>query len=169
MLIFLPFTSKLEPRNSFIKTASYANSERGRYPIWQSLDHPNFLPGSRVTVCDPSRHFCWPVKDDLEFDIEWFFVKSRDSFRRRMKNEVTSVVRSMYQNIAIPEPSTDFFFPRWHSNPLFRGSYSNWLPSFYIEHLDNWGRTLVGFTLLEKPQAENISAGFILLQGERYI
>ena len=47
-----------------------------------------------------------------------------------------SVVRSMFPNVAVPEP-TDFFFPRWHSNPLFRGSYSNWPPSFYIEHLDN--------------------------------
>ena len=47
-----------------------------------------------------------------------------------------SVVRSMFPNITVPEP-TDFFFPRWHSNPLFRGSYSNWPPSFYIKHLDN--------------------------------
>ena len=28
--------------------AIYADSERGRYPIWQSLDHPNFLPGSGI-------------------------------------------------------------------------------------------------------------------------
>jgi polyamine oxidase len=53
-----------------------------------------------------------------------------------VKNEVMSVVRSMFPNVTIPEP-TDFFFPRWNSNPLFRGSYSNWPPSFYIEHLDN--------------------------------
>jgi len=42
----------------------------------------------------------------------------------------------MFPNVTVPEP-TDFFFPRWHSNPLFRGSYSNWPPSFYIKHLDN--------------------------------
>ena len=28
--------------------ALYADKERGRYPIWQSLDHVNFLPGSGV-------------------------------------------------------------------------------------------------------------------------
>jgi len=28
--------------------AVYADSERGRYPIWQSLDHPKFLPGSGI-------------------------------------------------------------------------------------------------------------------------
>ena len=28
--------------------AIYADSERGRYPVWQSLDHPNFFPGSGI-------------------------------------------------------------------------------------------------------------------------
>jgi len=46
------------------------------------------------------------------------------------------IVRSMFPNVTVPEP-TDFFFPRWHSNPLFRGSYSNWPPSFSTQHLDN--------------------------------
>jgi len=26
----------------------YADSERGRYPIWQNLDHPNYFPGSKI-------------------------------------------------------------------------------------------------------------------------
>jgi len=26
----------------------YADHERGRYPVWQSLDHPNFFPGSGI-------------------------------------------------------------------------------------------------------------------------
>jgi polyamine oxidase len=46
--------------------AIYADSERGRYPVWQSLDHPNFFPGSgivfvTVTVGDPIQHF-WAYK-----------------------------------------------------------------------------------------------------------
>ena len=28
--------------------ALYADSYRGRYPVWQSLDHPNFFPGSGI-------------------------------------------------------------------------------------------------------------------------
>ena len=71
--------------------AIYADPERGRYPVWQSLDHPNFFPGSRiifvtVTVGDPIRTFPELLKDDLEiifFDIERFFVKNRGSFRCR--------------------------------------------------------------------------------------
>ena len=30
--------------------ALYADYERGRYPVWQSLDHPSFLPGSGILV-----------------------------------------------------------------------------------------------------------------------
>lgn len=42
-----------------MKMGLYADRERGRYPVWQSLDHPNFLPGSgilltTVTVGDSS-------------------------------------------------------------------------------------------------------------------
>ena len=54
----------------------------------------------------------------------------------QVKGEVMSVVRSMFPNVTVPEP-TDFFFPRWHSNPLFRGSYSNWPPLFSTLHIDN--------------------------------
>lgn len=40
--------------------ALYADSERGRYPVWQSLDHENFLPGSGIvfvtTTVRPSFH-----------------------------------------------------------------------------------------------------------------
>ena len=36
--------------------ALYADQERGRYPAWQSVDHPDYFPGSgvlfvTVTVC----------------------------------------------------------------------------------------------------------------------
>lgn len=47
----------------------------------------------------------------------------------------------MFPNVTIPTP-TDFFFPRWHSNPLFRGSYSN-LPAAYVPaHQDNLRATV---------------------------
>ena len=28
--------------------ALYADKERGRYPVWQSLDHAEFFPGSGI-------------------------------------------------------------------------------------------------------------------------
>jgi len=46
------------------------------------------------------------------------------------------VLRTMFPNITVPEP-TDFFFQRWNDDPLYHGSYSNWPPSFFSEHHDN--------------------------------
>ena len=50
--------------------------------------------------------------------------------------EILSVLRSMFPNATIPEP-LDFYFQRWHSDPLFRGSYSNWPANFLSEHQGN--------------------------------
>ncbi len=33
------------------QTGLYADRERGRYPIWESLDHPNYFPGSGILFC----------------------------------------------------------------------------------------------------------------------
>ena len=30
------------------QAALYADKERGRYPVWQSLDHPKFIPGCGI-------------------------------------------------------------------------------------------------------------------------
>ena len=38
----------------------------------------------------------------------------------------------MYPNTTIPAP-TDFYFKSWGEDPLFRGSYANWPPSFLEE------------------------------------
>ena len=42
----------------------------------------------------------------------------------------------MFPDVDIPDP-TDFYFQRWHSDPLFRGSYSNWPAAFLSEHQGN--------------------------------
>ena len=46
------------------------------------------------------------------------------------------VLRTMHPNVTIPDPIA-FHFPRWASDPLFRGSYSNWPASFLSEHQAN--------------------------------
>ncbi|KAG6828033.1 hypothetical protein H0H92_009570 [Tricholoma furcatifolium] len=99
----------------------YADPERGRYPVWQSLDHENFLPGSKIVFVT--------VTGDFSERIEALPSS-------QVKAEVLSVLQSMFPNISIP-PTLDFYFPRWHSDPLFRGSYSNWPPSFVRQHHAN--------------------------------
>lgn len=51
------------------------------------------------------------------------------------------MLRTMFPNQTIPDPEA-FFFPRWFSDPLYRGSYSNWPASFYSEHHDNLRATV---------------------------
>jgi len=50
--------------------------------------------------------------------------------------EVMAVVRSMYPNKTIPQPK-GFYFYRWGADPLFRGSFTNWPASYYVEQNDN--------------------------------
>ncbi|KAF9261105.1 amine oxidase [Marasmius fiardii PR-910] len=99
----------------------YADPERGRYPVWQSLDHESFFPGSGIIFVT--------VTGDYSERVE----RLSDS---QVKEEALEVLRTMFPNVTIPEP-VDFFFPRWFSDPLFRGSYSNWPTSFFSEHHDN--------------------------------
>ena len=42
--------------------ALYADKERGKYPVWQSLDHVNFLPGSGVVFVTVTVCLCFPWK-----------------------------------------------------------------------------------------------------------
>lgn len=60
-----------------------------------------------------------------------------------VKEEVLDVLRSMYPNTTIPEPDA-FYFPRWKSDPLYRGSYSNWPSSFLKAHHINLRATVDG-------------------------
>jgi len=104
----------------------YADRERGRYPVWQSLDHVNFLPGSRI--------FFVTVTGDFSLRVEALTDKE-------VEGEVMGVLRSMFPNVTVPDPIA-FHFPRWHSDPLYRGSYSNWPPSFFGEHHQNLQATV---------------------------
>lgn len=121
--IFIQF-----PENFWFDTemALYADKERGKYPVWQSLDHVDFLPGSGILFVT--------VTGDFSERIEAL----PDS---QVQTEVLGILELMFPNVTIPEP-LDFFFPRWHSNPLFRGSYSN-MPASYVQaHQDNLRATV---------------------------
>ncbi|KDQ23864.1 hypothetical protein PLEOSDRAFT_162138 [Pleurotus ostreatus PC15] len=99
----------------------YADKERGRYPVWQSLDHPKFLQGSGILFVTVTGQYSERIEALPD---------------RQVQSEVMGVLRSMFPKTDIP-PASDFFFPRWHSDPLYRGSYSNWPASFTRDHHDN--------------------------------
>ncbi|KAL0952569.1 hypothetical protein HGRIS_006825 [Hohenbuehelia grisea] len=121
--IFLKFSQKFWFDTEF---ALYADRQRGRYPVWQSLDHPKFFNDSGIVFVT--------VTGDGSERVEAL----TDS---EVQAEAMSVLKNMFPNSTIPPPD-DFFFYRWHADPLYRGSYSNWPPSFAIEHHENLRATV---------------------------
>ncbi|KAI8062333.1 uncharacterized protein B0P05DRAFT_556564, partial [Gilbertella persicaria] len=97
--------------------------QRGYYAAWQNLNTPGFLPDNST-----SHIFFVTVTQDMSYRVE-------DMTDEEVKKEIMVVLRRMYGD-DIPEP-TDFMFPRWHTNPLFRGSYSNWPIGEMDEHHAN--------------------------------
>ncbi|KAH9948514.1 amine oxidase [Amylocystis lapponica] len=104
----------------------YADPTRGVYPVWQSLDIVDFLPGSGVVFVTTTGDFSIRIEALPDSQVQ---------------SEVLAVMRAMFPNVTIPEP-LDFYFPRWHSDPLYRGSYSNWPSSFFSEHHENLRATV---------------------------
>ena len=61
----------------------------------------------------------------------------------QVKSEILAVLASMFPNTTVPEPLAFHFHP-WATDPLFRGSYANWPPSFLPEHHVNLRADLAG-------------------------
>lgn len=50
----------------------------------------------------------------------------------QVKGEIMQVLKRMFGK-DVEEP-VEILFPRWHENPLFRGSYSNWPIGALLKH-----------------------------------
>ncbi|OZJ02862.1 hypothetical protein BZG36_04083 [Bifiguratus adelaidae] len=122
---------------------------RGRYGVWQNLNAPGFLPQNTstniffVTVTDTEALRVGAMTDD------------------EVKNEIMVLLRSIYGN-HIPDP-TDFYFPRWHKDPLYRGTYSNWPVGELNQHHDNMRAPLLNRLFFTGEAMSKAYFGF--LQG----
>ncbi|KAL2066174.1 hypothetical protein VTL71DRAFT_2245 [Oculimacula yallundae] len=94
---------------------------RGFYPLFQSLSHPDFLPGSGIMIVTVTSPFSSIVESQpLE----------------TTKSQVMAVLGEMFGVENVPEP-TAFMLPKWGEMEWARGSFSNWPPEFTIsEHED---------------------------------
>ncbi|KZT22391.1 putative flavin-containing polyamine oxidase [Neolentinus lepideus HHB14362 ss-1] len=120
--IFLQFPSDQVFWDTSYQFLLYADPyTRGYYPVWQSLDAEGFLPGSGILFVT--------VVDNESYRVE---AQTDDETLA----EVLAVLRLMYPNTTIPEP-TAFFYPRWSLEPWARGSYSNWPPGTTLEMHQN--------------------------------
>jgi polyamine oxidase len=119
--IFLNFPDQFWSDNQYMLWAD--PNVRGRYGIWQSLNSPGFLPQNGSTNI-----FFVTVTDTASYRVE--SMSDAD-----VQDEIMVLLRSIYGN-DIPDPDA-FYFPRWHSDPLYRGSYSNWPIGELDGHHDN--------------------------------
>ena len=125
MGVYTKIFFQFPPEKIFWNTSTefflYASPTRGYYPLWQSLDHEDFLPGSGIffvtIVTDQSRIV------DRQSDEE-------------TKQQILVTLRQMFGAENVPEP-TDFFYPRWSLTPWSYGSYSNWPPGLTVEGHQN--------------------------------
>ncbi|KAI7849745.1 hypothetical protein BDC45DRAFT_448237 [Circinella umbellata] len=103
------------------------------YTVWQNLNAPGyffFLQSDKEK--NGKRHN----------NILMVTVTHKDAERlermvdTEIMDEIVVVLQKMFPDITIPRP-LEILVPRWHSNPLFRGSYSNWPIGMQTEHHDN--------------------------------
>jgi polyamine oxidase len=107
--IFFQFNETFWPTDT--QYMLYADPRsRGYYAIWQSLSTEPFLPGSNII-------FATSVGEQS------YRIEAQDD--ETTKAEGLAVLRNMFPNITIPEP-TAFMYPRWTQTPWSYGSYSNW-------------------------------------------
>ncbi|KAF7727715.1 hypothetical protein EC973_007272 [Apophysomyces ossiformis] len=119
--IFLKFDRKFWEDWQFAVYASPKSETGSRYIVWQNLNAPGYLGELEhmlmvtTTYKDSER-----IEHMTDSDIQ---------------REIVQVLRNMFGQ-DIPEPSA-ILVPRWHSNPLFRGSYSNWPIGAFEKHHQN--------------------------------
>ncbi|KAI9270303.1 hypothetical protein EDC94DRAFT_512694 [Helicostylum pulchrum] len=124
--IFLNFPYQFWDDTQFVVWAD--PDRRGYLNAWQNLNAPGYLPKNTTTNI-----FFATVTQDLAYEME---AKTNEE----VQAELMAVLRKMYGE-GIPEP-TEIMFPRWHNNPLFRGSYSNWPIGESDEHHANMKASL---------------------------
>ena len=116
--IFLQFPPDQIFWNTSYQFFLYASpTQRGYYPIWQTLDTPGFLPGSGIIFVT--------VVQDQSYTVE---AQDDDT----TKAQVLEVLRQMFGEENVPEPIA-FLYPRWSLEPWAYGSYSNWPPGTTLE------------------------------------
>ncbi|KAH9611769.1 hypothetical protein KSS87_009033 [Heliosperma pusillum] len=122
--IFLKFPRKFWPTGPGTEFFFYAHERRGYYAIWQQLE--NEYPGSNimfVTVADQES-----IRIEQQPDEE-------------TKAEAMEVLRKIFGK-DIPD-ATDIMIPRWNSDRLYKGTFSNW-PAGYTEEKHNHLRAPIG-------------------------
>lgn len=109
--IFIKFNQKAWSDNEFFL---YADLRRGYYPMWFNVSLDKYYGSdANMLVCI--------VSGEESYRVE----KER---KEVVAQELLQVARKMFKSKSKDDPLLieDIFVPKWHSNPLFCGSFSNW-------------------------------------------
>jgi len=124
---------------------------RGRYSLWQNLNANGFLPQNTTTN----------IFFVTDTDFESYRVEATDP--SVIQAEIMEVLAQMFPHKKIPQP-TAFYYPLWHTNPLYYGSYSNWPIGELDQHHHNMRAPLANNHLFFTGEA--MSADYFgFLQG----
>ncbi|KAI7866445.1 hypothetical protein BDF14DRAFT_1728301 [Spinellus fusiger] len=149
--IFLKFDTKFWGDWQFALYAGNFTQRLGHYTVWQNLNAPGYFNAQHTMN-----------KDLLKDNVLMVTSTYKESERiERMQDsdvqaEILQVLRRMFPHANVTEP-TDILIPRWHTNPLFQGSYSNWPLGVSLRHHENMraplgGHVLVNGTVVKAPR-----------------
>ncbi|KAK2165637.1 hypothetical protein LSH36_47g00002 [Paralvinella palmiformis] len=114
--IYVVFPKDQKPFWEDFDITLHVHDRRGYYPLWQNYD--KFINKSRV------------LQAQLSGSEAKRIARLNDE---EIKSEIRSVLSNMY-NVTIPEMKV--VVPRWDTDPLFYGSYTDWSPSFSDSSFD---------------------------------
>ncbi|KAL3882771.1 hypothetical protein ACJMK2_029078 [Sinanodonta woodiana] len=112
MHIYVQFAEKFWDDHEFIL---YASERRNYFNIWQNIDKT--LPGSKI----------------LQVSVVGNEVRRLERLSdAEIIGELLSVLKVMHGGAMISMPVA-YAIPRWYSDPLFRGAFSNWPPGYTLD------------------------------------
>ncbi|KAG5659774.1 hypothetical protein KAF25_002333 [Fusarium avenaceum] len=95
--------------------------ERGRFPLFQSLNAKGFAEGSNILFGTVTGEQAWRVERQTDEETE---------------EQMVEVLQSMFPDKKVHKP-TAFTYPRWSTEPWAYGSYSNWPVGMTLEKHQN--------------------------------
>ncbi|KAM0542365.1 hypothetical protein ACHAPJ_012831 [Fusarium lateritium] len=95
--------------------------ERGRFPLFQSLNAKGFAEGSNILFGTVTGEQAWRVERQTDEETE---------------EQILEVLQSMFPDKEVGKP-TAFAYPRWSTEPWAYGSYSNWPVGMTLEKHQN--------------------------------
>ncbi|KAL3882767.1 hypothetical protein ACJMK2_029075 [Sinanodonta woodiana] len=139
MHVYVQFAEKFWDDHEFIL---YASERRNYFNIWHNIDKT--LPGSKI----------------LQVSVVGDEVKRLERLKdTEIISELLSVLRTMYSDRTVSEPIA-YNIPRWYSNPLFRGAFSNWPPGYTINTFSNL-QAPVGKIFFAGEYSDRFNYGYI--------